>query len=116
MCLLLSAARDPQTHNLDMFITSAGHIFILHKLSLNKVLKRSITSLLEIKSCLWESHKENLWRQSQNFGTPHSITPETPGISYSSGSQCLGFFLLFRTPDNSRGYAIPTEWCEVFWQ
>jgi len=81
MRLLLSAARDPETHTLDTFITSAGHIFILHKLLLNKVLKRSVTSLLETKSCLWESHRETLTRQSQDFGAPHNITTEIPGIS-----------------------------------
>lgn len=50
MYLLLSAACDPQTHVLDVVIISVGRIFILNKLSPNKVLKRSITSLLEIES------------------------------------------------------------------
>lgn len=50
MYLLLSAARDPRTHILDMVVIPVGCVFILNKLSLNKVLKRSITGLLEIES------------------------------------------------------------------
>lgn len=51
--------------------------------------------------------------ESQAFGTPYSITPETPDISYSSSFQC---FFICRAPESSRKQAILIEWSEAFWQ
>lgn len=112
MCLLLSAARDPQTHNLDMFITLAGHIFNLHKLPLNKVLKKEYNQFIRNKELPVEKPQRNPARQSQDFGTPHSITLEIPGISYSHGFQCWGFFFNFQNSRYFQGMCHP-HW--VIW-
>lgn len=60
--------------------------------------KRSTISLLEIKSCLWESHRETLSRQSQVLLSASLQRPRV--FPYSSGLQCW-VFSIFRPPDTS---------------
>lgn len=61
-------------------------------------LKKNTANLLEIKSCLWESHRETLSWQSQVLLTASLQRPQV--FPYSGGFQ-RWVFLIFRTPDTS---------------
>lgn len=103
---VLLTVRGTQTHNLDMFVISAGHIFSLHKLSLNKVLKMSTTSLLETRSHLLESQRETL--ESQRVGLLVLLAPlQRPQIFPTL--IVLQCFIICRTP----GISISIELSEA---
>lgn len=105
---VLLSVRSTQTHNLDVFMISAGHIFSLHKLSLNKVLKMSTTSLLEIRSHLLESQGETPASQSVGFLVLLAAPLQRPQIFPT----LLVFqsFIICRTP----GISISIELSEAF--